>query len=226
MRHFFYILVIISSALSCKLSHSYIPDEERFYTFVESYSSLDTLNIENFIMYGSADMGGLHDPWRKVDLNSDSLIQIFKKSISHIKGINLHFNDSLKNKKNSSHYANPSLQYKKIDKEAIISLASKDNNSTSLIPVIQFAFNASRWSGSGQFDTYPTLICHFNIAIFIVKNQDIIYSKQMRYVEKVDGEFYPYIFEDFYIPIPQLHWDGLVREVMKEYIERMVWKDC
>ena len=55
----------------------------------------------------------------------------------------------------------------------------------------------------------------------MVKNNRVIYYKQMRYVEKVYSKNHSYDFEDFYIPIAQKHWNGLVREVMKEYIERL-----
>ena len=221
MKYTLLLSLVFGVVLSCKLSKTYIPDGKRFYKFNDTYSSTDTLFIRNFIMYGNADMGTLHDPWRRVRLNSDSLIHVFKTSISKIEAVNISVNDQIFNRVNNSYYSNPLLKYKKIDKEMLISFASNDTSVLSLIPVILFSFNASRWSGSGQFDTYPRLICHLNIAVFIVKNQEIIYFKQMRYVEKVDGEYHPYEFEDYHIPIPQEHWDGLVQEVMKEYIERL-----
>lgn len=208
--------------IGCKLSNTYIPDERRNYIINEKYSFKDTLFIKNYILYGNADVGTIHNPWKRVELNSDSLIDIFKISISKIESINVCVNKPLFNRvKSDSYRSNPLLKYKKIDRNEIISLARIGLNEISLIPVINFSFYSTRWSGSGQSDTYPRFICHFNIAVFIVKNEEIIYYKQMRYVEKVNSEFYPYEFEDFHIPIPQKHWDGLVREVMKEYIERL-----
>ena len=215
-------LLIFVLLIGCKFSKTYIPDQRRFYIFDKTYSSLDTVVIENYILYGVEHTKTLYNSWKKVELNSDSLIRIIKESINQIEGINFIFNDSLKNKKNKSFYLNPRLEYKKTDKEDIILLASEDTNVVSLIPIVLKSFGVTRDPslGAGEY-TYPELICHLSLAVYMVKNNKIIYFKQNRYVEIIHRKKHPYEYEDFFIPITQKHWDGLVREVMKEYIERL-----
>ena len=222
MRDTILIFLILCLIVGCKLSKTYIPDQKRFYILDETYYNKDTLFIENYILYGVEHTKTLHSSWRKVDTNSDSLIQIFRNSINQIQEINTVFNDSLINKKNEDFYLNPRLEYKKIDKEDIILLASKDTNTVSLIPVFLTSFGEVRDPslGAGEY-TYPELICHLSLAVFIVKKNQIIYYKKMRYVEIVHRKYHPYDYEDFHIPIAQEHWDGLIRVVMKEYIERL-----
>lgn len=213
--------VIISG---CKLSKTYKPDEKRFYVFNNTYSSSDSLYFQNYVLYAIARKGELVAEDTRVRLNSDSLIKVFKNSISQLKEVRMNIDTStpLLNRVNSSYFSNPEFRYKLYDKDYIISLANKEKDVISFVPVVGLLYDTFRSASLGAgADTYPMLICHLSIAVFIIKNEEILYYKQMRYVESVDGEFHPYAYHDFNIPIPQEHWDGLVREVMKEYIERL-----
>lgn len=203
---------------SCTSKSGYIYKQKRFYHFETSYNINDTLHLSDYILYGLYDQVGLKN-FDIVYLNDDSLFNKFIDSFELLE-LPLNLNNAHNNKITESFLKNRYSRYKKIDKDYIKAIAKKQDEKTFIIPIIFKYFKSIRHGGIAGADTYPTFYCHFSLAVFIIKNNKIIYYKQMRHVESVDSEFHPYKFEDFKIPIPQEHWDGLVKEVMREYIER------
>lgn len=59
--------------------------------------------------------------------------------------------------------------------------------------------------------------CEVTLAVFVVKNRDVLYYKQVRHNEIVKDKDHTHAYEDFFIPISTSTWDEMVRNVMKEY---------
>jgi len=217
-----YIIAILASIIiiySCKSKNGYLYEQKGYYNFEPTYNRNDSLYLSDYILYSLHSKSG-HDKFGSVNLNDDSLFNIFKASLKRL-DLPIKYNTVNNNKLTDEFIRNHFLKYKNIDKEYIKRMTKQLNGKTAVIPIILKLFNKFTNVSSGGADTYPSYICHFSLAVFIIKNNKIIYYKQMRHVESVYGEFHPYKYEDFHIPIPHEHWDGLVREVMKEYIERM-----
>jgi hypothetical protein len=221
VKYLFSILLLLL-IYGCQ-SNGYYFENKRFFEFKHSYSGQDTLLVSDYVFYGinQIDLNN-HEV---ISLNEDSLVGLFKFSIQNLK-IPLHFSLSTTNKLNEDFERNPALKYKGMKLKTLLLSNNIKNNQTILLPIINFNFNKSHSAHPAGRDPYPHYVCHLTLAVFIVKDEEVIYYKQMSHAEIVDGEFHPYPYEDFNIPISQEKWDGLVREVMKEYIERVVWGKC
>ena len=217
-KYILFILTMVLLFFSC-MSNGYNLKQRRFYNFESSYNKTDTMYLSDFIFYNLQDLGGLNN-YREIYLNEDSLFSLFKISINKL-DLPLIIADENKNLKTTDCIKNPLLKYKKIKKDSLFSIANKNLNKLSLVPIIYLNYTSRTHITISGADPYPHYLCFLNIALFVISDNKVIYFKNMYHVEIVDAEYHPYKFEDFHIPIPQEHWDGLVREVMREYIERM-----
>lgn len=103
----------------------------------------------------------------------------------------------------------------------IIGVAGNTYNKTVIVPLISKSYSAFRNSdGPGYY-----YICRFYLTIFVVRNKEIVYSKQLYYVTSEYDETSPLFRDITNTPIPQKYWNGLFRETMREYIERVKWED-
>jgi hypothetical protein len=219
MRIILILLVFVLVLSSCFSKDGYIYKQRRFYQFDSYYISKDTLFMNEFILYGTNTRHSIKN-YVEVSLNSDSLKTIFDRALTKT-AVPIIFQKSSKNLGISIFKENPKLKFKKININDLFDIAYNNANNFKLIPVIALNFTTSTGLSTSGADTYPHFLCFLDIAIFVIKNNKLVYFKNMVHMEKVDGEYHPYKYEDFHIPIPQEHWDGLVREVMKEYIERL-----
>jgi len=216
------ILILLGFVLlfnSCFSKTGYVYKQRRFYHFESYYSNKDTLYMNDFIMYGINTKNSIKN-YIEVNINYDSLINIFKHSLINTDAPII-LEKSRQNLGISIFKENHMGKFRKINKDDLFEIAKINTNNFKLIPVIRLNFTTSTGLTTSGADTYPHFLCFLDIAIFVIKNNKIVYFKNMTHMESVDGEFHPYKYEDFHIPIPQEHWDGLVREVMKEYMERL-----
>jgi len=175
--------------------------------------------LSDYILYNLQILGGLNN-YSEIYLNEDSLFSLFKISINKL-DLPLIIADENKNLKTPDFINNPLLKYKKINKNSLFSIANNNPNKLSIIPILRQNFTTSTHKTTSGADPYPHYLCSLNIALFVISDNKVIYFKNIFHMESVYAEYHPYKFEDFHIPIPQEHWDGLVREVMREYVERM-----
>jgi hypothetical protein len=228
MKLFLYIGILVLLAACHTVTNGYYHSQRKSYHFEEKYFKADTLRFQYYIINGMATAGGNgRHYWSPVNhLNFDSLFNHVEKSLIKL-DIPILIEKNLINKYTKNLYSynktvNPTNQ-QKINIDTLKSIVNtKGNNELIFIPIVNFYFDQVRTgAGPAGLDPYPTFVCHLTISIFIFRNNEIIYHKRMRHTEMVDAEYHPFSYLDFKIPIPQEHWDGLVREVMKEYIEQL-----
>ena len=184
-------------------------------TFLKTYNLSDSLFLNDIICFG---LSGEGLRYRNINVDRDSLSKIFVNSLVKL---NLPVNITPEKTRiyNKRCINGEYVRKKNIDFECLKKLRRRNNNEYTILPIIELMFSKSYNVNAAGSDTYYiTLLC---ISIFIFKNDEVVYYKQMGHSERVDSEFHPYSYTDFNIPIPQKHWDGLVREVMKEYIDRL-----
>jgi hypothetical protein len=211
-------VVIFNSCYVINSTNGFRLRNKEHYHFELNYSKKDTIIVSDFIMYGIEKHDEYNVTSSYVKTNIDSLFNIIKNKVNDLNipllfdfvNINIHNPDFIKNQY---------LEYKKINFTDILSSANKFENKSVLFPIIRISYSSSTMSESSLDEHY----CNIQLAIFIIKNGKITYFKHMSHVESVDSESYTFLYTDpnFTIPIPQHNWDGLVQEVLREYIYRL-----
>ena len=213
LNHFLMIkivFIILSSLLIQSCVHNYgdyLHHGKRHYIFGESYNLNDTISVGDYQIYTSV--------WK----DHDSLYNHFSEALINTE-IPILFSDSSKNVHINDFRDNRYLYARKIDDTKIKEQAGACLNCTNLVmvPIISIRYEAVNYaSGAGSNILYS---CRITLSIRLVKDNEIVYFKQMRIVEYGDRDNY----RNYNFPIPQEKWDGLLREVMKEYIERLEWR--
>lgn len=196
---------------SCVTEMGYYKHHQRRFIFEPIYNHSDTLIMSNYVLYGNSFR---HSKNHKVEHNDDSLFNILKGSFSKL-AIPL-INDTPYINKTSEEFENNIYQkYNKNFENAILNLAAEGNKDNwQLIPVVTFNYHIYHIAGYN-------LLTDLLISLFIVHQNEIKYYKHLRYPhsESIDGS--PPKEAHSWLPIPQEHWDGIVKDVMKEYIERL-----
>jgi hypothetical protein len=206
------VLLILVVFNSCGV---YSHKDRMRYSFLKSYNVSDSLFLNDIICFG---LSGEGFSYRSINVDRDSLSEVFVNSLAKL---NLPVNITPEKIRiyNKRCINGEYVRKKNIDFECLKKLRRRNNNEYSILPIIELLFSTSYQTGSAGSSAYYVSL--LSISIFIFKNDDVVYYKKMSHPESVDSEFHPYSYTDFNIPIPQKHWDGLVREVMKEYIERL-----
>ena len=204
------VFIILSSLTLFACVHKYgeyFLHEHRHHIFGESYNFNDTISVGNFQIHSNK--------WK----DPDSLYNHFIKALINTE-LPIYFPDSSKNVQINDFRENRYLNARKMDQAQIKELAESCINCTKLVmvPIISIRYEATRFGSSAGGDILYS--CSIEIAMNLVRYDEIVYYKQVRIVELGDRENY----RNFSFPIPQEKWDGLVREVMKEYIERLKWE--
>ena len=185
----------------------YIHYKKRHYIFQEKYNIDDTISIGHYQVYTNV--------WK----DNDSLYNHFKDALKKT-DFSLHFSELSENSEINNFNENKYLESKKLDDSKIIEYANSCVNCKDLImvPIIYINYKSGVIASNAGGEKY--YLCQVIISIRLIRNNEIVYFKQMRMVEPGDEENY----RNYHFPIPQEKWDGLVREVMKEYIERLKWE--
>lgn len=217
---FFCTLFILSS---CGTNGFYFENKKNYH-FQESYTN-DSLYIGDYVMFGTYMRRRLN--YGVVRLNNDSIFSVFSQAVKST-SLPTTIQSNGRNLSNQQIISSFQSRARHISKNTIIDLVKTyriDNSSKLVIPVVKFNFSTRSYGGPEGLTTY--YITNLSLSVFILENNEIIYYKKMRYDEvRDDDEYIPYYLDYIHLPIPQERWDGLVQEVMKEYIERIVWKDC
>ncbi len=218
MRLCFMISILLTFVFigSCSY-HGFYYENRRNYVFQEVYSN-DTLVVGDYILFGTYNHKQLN--YSEVNLNSDSLFSIFKKSINKT-GLTICFGDKGKNLSNKKIIERYNSQSKHIGSEDINVYPNIKDGADSkriIFPVIKFNFRTDNHCGSAGCDEF--YITNLSLSIFILENNNVIYYKKLRHTEKSDLSF-PDHHSFYQLPIPQEKWNNLVKDAMKEYIERL-----
>ena len=201
---------------SCSYNGFYFENKRNF-QFKESYSN-DTLVINDYILFGTYRRKRLD--YGIVRLNNDSLFTVFKEAINKTE-LPIYFESKGRNLSNKKIIERYHSRFKHINLEDIKIYANvKDvgDSKQTIIPVIKYNYHSENDCGAAGCDRY--YITHLSLAIYILENNKVIYYKKMRCVEKSDFSI-PDYYNYYQVPIPPDNWDGLVKEVMKEYINRL-----
>ncbi len=216
-----YISFLLVVVASCNLSDFRKIDED-YYIFQDAYG-LDSMYMADYLMYGTRkDMSV--SVFSRIELNNDSLFQVFKNAVINsslpvdISPVNHNRMSSALigyDKMNHRVLASGNLNY-------IIGVAKQSNHKLVLVPLITKSYVYTDYLGGPECSYWVELY----LTIFIVHKNEIIYSKQMsKREESVIIHTHPLDFDYNKIQVPQKYWDGLFRETMREYIERVKWEN-
>lgn len=211
----FFLVLLFVMASSCSYNKNFI-GQKHYSVVQESYQPNDTIYLKDFTVYSTS----MYRDYRlKVEHHGDSLFNVFKSGINKL-NLNLRNVEGGRNYAQLSFFSDAHLSYQKINRSLIFKSASQFPDKTIIFPVI---LNYHRLFK--DFDRsshhFPKFGYYLTLAVFIVKNKEVLYFKQTRHFVLVNHRDHPFKFEDFHIPIPQEKWDELVKEVMHEYIERL-----
>ena len=209
------LLLIIVITSSCNSIHSYRREKKHFY-FEEFYSASDSLLLSDFIIYGISEEPKFR---LKIQLKDDSLINILKSSLIKLP-LNFSQTEDNNNYDNLSFFSGEYLTYEDINKSLLFKTANSYSDKKIIFPIL-LKYYKQRTNFDPARTVYPRFYCHLTLAVLVVENCEVLYYKQVRHQEIVNAEHHQFEFEDYHVPIAQKHWDELVQEVMKEYIERL-----
>lgn len=207
--------LVLFITYSCNTVQSYRSETKHFH-FEEFYNSSDSLLLADYIIYGISENQNFR---LKIELNDDSLFNILKSSLSK-QQLNINYEDENHNYSNLSFFSDEYLTLKKINKSILFKSASDYPDKKLIFPVL-LKYYKHRTNFDASVTVYPRFYCQITLAVFVVQNCEVLYYKQVRHEEIVNKEYHPFEFEDFHIPISQQDWDDMIKEVMKEYIERL-----
>jgi hypothetical protein len=209
-----YILVIVL-AISCGLNKRPV-DERQYFLFQENFNDKDTLYIKDFILYNTSKG---RDYRLNIRMHEDSIFTIIKSALNKL-NLNIEQVEQGHNYAALSFFSEEHLTYDHINKSLLFKSASTLPGKYVLFPVL-LIYHERLVNLDATRPGFPKFSCSLSLAIFIVKDDEVVYYKQSRYNKTVKKDDHPYDYEEFIIPVPEERWDGLVREVMKEYIERL-----
>jgi len=192
-----------------------------------SYPLSDSIHLENYILYNTIDHLSLIKNNKPMPINTDSVMKIVGESFNKLKIPNVNNYFIGDNHIDSVFYKNQVIKIKNIDKDWIKNIAGDTKDKMILIPFI-YIFNSITFTGyitSGGMagNNGFHLMTFLNMMVFIVKNNEIVYSSQALHTtertwadSRAEAEALP--------PAPlvkQEHWDELVRLAMEDYIKRL-----
>lgn len=211
---FLFILLLVHACGYKKTQSGYLYNikEARSFLFNDSYKVEDTIYITDYVLY-SFDQNRMKN--KIIISNEDSFLNLVKSGFQKLPLLWSMANEN-SNKSNEAFERNKLQRFNEIDTILIKEIANNSEYSKILIPVITFNYlNIGFASNHGDYLKY------LKVSVFIIENNTIIYSSSFYHVEDVYSGSHPYNYKDYHIPIPQEHWDGLIKEVMKEYTERL-----
>lgn len=190
---------------------------QNHYSFVdERYATQDTIYLNDFIVYSSS----VYRDYRlKVETHGDSLFNIFNSGIDKL-NLNIRHFEGGRNYAQLSFFSDAHLTYEKINKSLIFKSVSQFPDKTIIFPVILNHYRLFNNFDASSF-YYPKFGYYLTLAVFVVKNKEVLYFNQTRHLVFVNQKDHPHNFYDFHIPISQETWNSLVLEVMRDYIERL-----
>lgn len=181
----------------------------------------DSLYVNDFVIQ-SKHSKSTFSKWEVLEIDADSVKNLFDSSLTQTK-LNVYFNTNGENRVNEQFLDNTYMKPRKVNRDTIL-FYSKDNSKdyTVLFPIVSFSsdsFSTSAFGFSGVVPGESMYHIRLTLTIYLIKNGEIIYIGQVRtsHVHQINDRYN----EDNKQKIPLERWDGLVKEAMDEYIERL-----
>ncbi|MCH6198841.1 hypothetical protein MMU07_04585 [Aquiflexum sp. LQ15W] len=192
----------------------------------KTYSATDSIFIANYVLYNTQDHLSFTLENKPIPIDEDSVMQVVWKSFEKLKLPIVSNFETGQNHIDSSFYERL-IRIRKIDEEWINVVAGDSCKKLILVPVIyimnKISFTGYISSGGMAGSSGYHVMSFVNLIVFIVKDDDVVYSQQVRHTSertwansREEAEAIP--------PAPLVtkeHWDKLVRLAMKDYIKRM-----
>lgn len=175
----------------------------RKFPFQESYNLDDTISVGFYQEHSNA--------WKP----PDSIFNHFRIALKN-SGLPIHFSETTGSNQIYDFENVPFLKSREINEQKIISTANSCVNCSNLVmvPIVSVRYEAF------TIDSEPEFGCIVSVKIFLVQNEKIIYFVESGFLEPGKEEN----FRNYDFPIPQGKWDRLARELMINYIKRLLWK--
>lgn len=223
MRNYPLLLLILAFALtSCKPIFFQFENRKKA-KLIEEYYTNDTLHIQNYIYYRDSIFQGkwLDD---KVSFRyEDSMMTQFKNVLQKVP-LNIKWHQPMLNVCDTI-IPNLGLELRprRIPDSLILNKINADSTKTILFPVVRtliardytvnggYSFSYVNWGGADNF----------NVIIYIIKNNRIIYKRAVRCVamHKEDEKFYG--IDKYTTRMRPEFWDTAVQMVMEDYMKRI-----
>jgi hypothetical protein len=192
-----------------------------------AYAAADSVHLENYILYNTVSHLSFTRNNKPMPIDKDSVMEVVGESFKKLEVSfvdNFHLGD---NHIDSIFYQNQVIKIKHIDKNWIKEVAGDTKGRKVLVPFIyifnRITFTGYITSGGMAGSSGYHLMTFLNLMVFIVEDDDIVYSGQTLHTSertwansREEAEAIP--------PAPlvrQEHWDELVRLAMKDYIKRV-----
>jgi hypothetical protein len=190
----------------------------------DNYTVVDTILLSNYIFcMNYADRNLWKDKIKMQPMENDSIFEMFDKALQKL-NLNVVVEKNINHCDTVLDFIFP-LKVEKIDTNRIKSIASHINKKNILIlfPIIhsnnitqKAMMVTSKGIPDGGYFMRDTFL---NIAIYLIKDDEIIYLKSARYGSVSSETASP--DEEPPKKLEQQHWDKLVELVMRDYIKRM-----
>jgi hypothetical protein len=209
--------IILTISFSCT---NYATRQVKHQKIHGDYFLEDTIHISNIILCSSYQKGTKGN-LEQYSVDNDSVFSIFSKSLRKL-SLNIEIDTEISFYCDVFlHFYNKHLYMSEINEEVILKLASKRPNRISMVPFIylhQNDYNYVVVTASGGGDSGNTRAYRAGIALFLVKQDQIIYSRMFNFYAR-NGDFYPDGSVDP-STIEQKHWDKLVERTMLDYLKQ------
>jgi hypothetical protein len=190
---------------------------------IEEYYTNDTLHIQNYIYYRDSIFQGkwLDD---KVSYRyEDSMMAQFKNALQKVP-LNIKWHQPMLNVCDTIiPNLGLSIRAKRIPDHLILDKIDADSHKTIFFPVIQTKIQRGYSVGGGYSFSYVNWggADNFNVIIYIIKNNRIIYKRAVRCVamHKEDEKFHG--IDKYTTRMRPEFWDTAVQMVMEDYIKRI-----
>ncbi|MCH6198839.1 hypothetical protein MMU07_04575 [Aquiflexum sp. LQ15W] len=220
------IVLLFALSVSCTPNDVFHKKSRGKWITKKSYDLGDTIIVNNFGLYNTRNEVLLIANKEPFPVNKDSLLAIFQKSLSTLglSRLEISFKDNLID---SSLFRQYAIRMKHLEDSYVSSFVKFSKHNTVLVPLIyadnQYQFTGYFTSGGAFGSSGWNAITWLHLFVFIFQNEEIIYSRHIRY--KSDVVWADTEEEILAVPplaaVRQEHWDELVRLAMKDYIKRV-----
>lgn len=221
MKPIYCISFLILLFLSCT-TNGFRSIDKKHSKILDAYS-LDTLYLADYLMYGTRYSRRLKPKHTEINLKADSLFGVFKKAVKN-SGIPIVLKETNQNRMSNKFIRDDEMNHEVLSNDNLGYIAEVAGNSYNRLVIVPL-ISKSYTYGKIPEDPEWYYVCRLYLTIFVVSNNEILYSKQMDYVESITSQLSPLDFDPRDIQIAQKYWDGLFKETMREYIERVKWED-
>ena len=222
-----HLIILLLILIGCVPNNVFYKKSRQAGIVQKNYLKLDTLRIVNYSFYNAKDYQSLTTEIHPFDINKDSIFDVFLSSVNQLELENVKI-EAGRNYIDSLFYnTNRPFKTRNINTNQVLEMAGNKTSKFILVPFIHaynnIAFTCYITSGGMAGNNGFYFITWLDLIVFIVKGEEIIYSRQIRY--KSDQVWADTKSEIEAIPplaaVKQEHWDELVRLAMEDYIKRL-----